>query len=286
MIMKKMFFISVGMMMLAVIGCNQNKTKEGAVNTEQNDSIQQILSQKDSEINEMMGLMNEVQEGFRQINEAENRVTIAKDGEGSDKKQVLRDNIKFITERMQKNRDLIAKLREQLANSSLKGSQLKSTIDNLVKQLDEKDQQLQQLRAELDAKDIHIGELDETINHLNTNVNNLTTESAQKSETISAQDKQLNTAWYVFGTKSELKEQRIIADGKVLQGNFNKNYFTKIDIRVDKVIKLYSKSARLLTLHPASSYTLARDANKEYVLTITNPQIFWSTSKYLVIQVK
>jgi hypothetical protein len=286
MIMKKMFFISVGMMMLAVTGCNQNKTKEGAVSTEQNDSIQQILSQKDSEINEMMGLMNEVQEGFRQINEAENRVTIAKDGEGSDKKQVLRDNIKFITERMQKNRDLIAKLREQLANSSLKGSQLKSTIDNLVKQLDEKDQQLQQLRAELDAKDIHIGELDETINHLNTNVNNLTTESAQKSETISAQDKQLNTAWYVFGTKSELKEQRIIADGKVLQGNFNKNYFTKIDIRVDKVIKLYSKSARLLTLHPASSYTLARDANKEYVLTITNPQIFWSTSKYLVIQVK
>lgn len=286
MIMKKMFFISVGMMMLVVTGCNQNKTKEGAVNTEQNDSIQQILSQKDSEINEMMGLMNEVQEGFRQINEAENRVTIAKDGEGSDKKQVLRDNIKFITERMQKNRDLIAKLREQLANSSLKGSQLKSTIDNLVKQLDEKDQQLQQLRAELDAKDIHIGELDETINHLNTNVNNLTTESAQKSETISAQDKQLNTAWYVFGTKSELKEQRIIADGKVLQGNFNKNYFTKIDIRVDKVIKLYSKSARLLTLHPASSYTLARDANKEYVLTITNPQIFWSTSKYLVIQVK
>lgn len=286
MIMKKMFFISVGMMMLAVTGCNQNKTKEGAVNTEQNDSIQQILSQKDSEINEMMGLMNEVQEGFRQINEAENRVTIAKDGEGSDKKQVLRDNIKFITERMQKNRDLIAKLREQLANSSLKGSQLKSTIDNLVKQLDEKDQQLQQLRAELDTKDIHIGELDETINHLNTNVSNLTTESAQKSETISAQDKQLNTAWYVFGTKSELKEQRIIADGKVLQGNFNKNYFTKIDIRVDKVIKLYSKSARLLTLHPASSYTLARDANKEYVLTITNPQIFWSTSKYLVIQVK
>lgn len=286
MIMKKMFFISVGMMMLAVTGCNQNKTKEGAVNTEQNDSIQQILSQKDSEINEMMGLMNEVQEGFRQINEAENRVTIAKDGEGSDKKQVLRDNIKFITERMQKNRDLIAKLREQLANSSLKSSQLKSTIDNLVKQLDEKDQQLQQLRAELDAKDIHIGELDETINHLNTNVSNLTTESAQKSETISAQDKQLNTAWYVFGTKSELKEQRIIADGKVLQGNFNKNYFTKIDIRVDKVIKLYSKSARLLTLHPASSYTLARDANKEYVLTITNPQIFWSTSKYLVIQVK
>ena len=284
--MKKMFFISVGMMMLALTGCNQNKTKEGAVNTEQNDSIQQILSQKDSEINEMMGLMNEVQEGFRQINEAENRVTIAKDGEGSDKKQVLRDNIKFITERMQKNRDLIAKLREQLANSSLKGSQLKSTIDNLVKQLDEKDQQLQQLRAELDAKDIHIGELDETINHLNTNVSNLTTESAQKSETISAQDKQLNTAWYVFGTKKELKEQSILLSNKLMQANFNKSYFTKIDIRVDKEVKLYSKSAKILTIHPSDSYKLSQDASGQYVLRINNPDLFWSTSKYLVIVVK
>ena len=261
--MKKLLFVSVGMLLLAVTSCNQNKSKDNVAGTEQNDSLQQILAQKDTEINDMMGLMNEVQEGFRQINEAENRVTIAKDGEGANKKQVLRDNVKFIAERMQKNRELIAKLRQQLASSSLKGSQLKSTLDNLVKQLDEKDQQLRQLRAELDAKDIHIGELDETINNLNTNVSHLTTESAQKTETINVQDKQLNTAWYVFGTKKELKDQR-----------------------VDKVIKLYSKSARLLTLHPASSYTLTRDANKEYVLTITNPQIFWSTSKYLVVQVR
>ena len=96
----------------------------------------------------------------------------------------------------------------------------------------------------------------------------------------------MNTAWYVFGTKKELTDQRIIEGGKVLQSNFNKNYFTKIDIRVDKNIKLYSKSVKILTLHPSSSYTLTRDANKQYELTITNPQIFWSTSKYLVIQVK
>ena len=284
--MKKLLFVTAGVVLLALTSCNQNKAKNHLASVEQSDSLKQILAQKDTEINDMVGLMNEVQEGFRQINEAENRVTIAKDGEGNNSKQVLRENIKFITERMKKNRELITKLRQQLSTSSLKGTQLKSTIDNLVKQLDEKDQQLQQLRADLDAKDIHIGELDETISNLNTNVNHLTTESKQKTETINAQDKQLNTAWYVFGTKSELKEQRIIADGKVLQGNFNKNYFTKIDIRVDKVIKLYSKSAKLLTLHPASSYTLARDANKQFVLTITNPEIFWSTSKYLVIQVK
>ena len=284
--MKKLFFVTAGVVLLALTSCNQDKAKNHLASVEQSDSLKQILAQKDTEINDMVGLMNEVQEGFRQINEAENRVTIAKDGEGNNSKQVLRENIKFITERMKKNRELITKLRQQLSTSSLKGTQLKSTIDNLVKQLDEKDQQMQQLRAELDAKDIHIGELDETINNLNTNVSHLTTESAQKTATINAQDKQLNTAWYVFGTKAELKEQRIIADGKVLQGNFNKNYFTKIDIRVDKTVKLYSKSVKILTLHPSSSYTLTRDVNKQYTLNITNPQLFWSTSKFLVIQVK
>ena len=168
----------------------------------------------------------------------------------------------------------------------MKGSELAKTIESLTAQLEEKGQQLQQLQAELDSKDIHISQLDETINNLNTNVSNLQEESTQKTEVINTQDKQLNTAWYVFGTKSELKEQNILVKGKVLQGNFNKNYFTKIDIRQDKEIKLYSKSAELLTAHPGGSYTLTRDANGQYVLRITNPQIFWSTSKYLVIQVK
>ena len=139
---------------------------------------------------------------------------------------------------------------------------------------------------ELDAKNIHISELDQTISSLNTHVSDLKTESSQKSATIQAQDKQLNTAWFVFGTKKELKEQRIIDGSRVLESNFNKSYFTKIDIRVEKEIKLYSKYAKILTMHPSDSYTLQKDANKQYVLRITNPQIFWSTSKYLVILVK
>lgn len=233
-----------------------------------------------------MGTLNEIQDGFNEINAAENRVTIAKGGEGANKEQQIRENIQFIAKTMKHNRELIAKLRNQLKQSSVKGDALKNTLENLSKQLEEKDKQLQQMRAELDAKDIHITELDEAINNLHTNVNNLANENSKKSQVINSQDKQLNTAWFVFGTRKELKEQRIIEGDKVLQSNFNKNYFTKIDIRVDKEIKLYSKYAKVLTMHPSSSYLLQRDANKQYTLKITNPEIFWSTSKYLVILVK
>lgn len=266
--------------------CTSSEKKPQPENFEQNDSLQKIISQKDNEINDMMETFNQIQEGLREINEAENRVSIVKDGEGTDKRRQIVENIQFISNTMKQNRALISKLRQQLRESSVKGDELKKTVDELVKQLDEKDQQLRQLRAELDAKDIHIAALDETINNLNTNVSNLKTESTQKSATIHAQDQQLNTAWFVFGTKKELREQHIMEGDKVLEANFNKSYFTKIDIRVEKEVKLYSKSAKILTIHPSSSYTLQRDANKQYVLRITNPQLFWSTSKYLVILVK
>lgn len=282
--MKKLIFFAA--CLLAMTACKNEKTAPSMQDMAQTDSLQKIIAQRDNEINDMMTTLNDIEEGFREINKAENRVDLVKDGEGANKAQQLKDNIRFIAERMKLNRELIAKLRQQLRASGFKGEAMKTALDNMSKQLNEKDEQLQQLRAELDAKDIHISELDETINNLNSDVSNLKSESSAKTQTINAQDKQLNTAWFVFGTKKELREQRILEKNKVLQGSFNKNYFTKIDIRVDKEIKLYSKSAKLLTTHPSGSYTLSRDNNDQYVLRITNPQIFWSTSKYLVILVK
>ena len=285
--MKRLLFVATAIMMLLVTGCKEERKTTAVVDNSVADSLQKIIVQKDNEINDMMSTLNQIQEGFRQITEAENRVNIVKDGERTDKAQQIRENIEFISNTMKHNRELIEKLRQQVRESSLKGDQLKGTIETMIKQLDEKDQQLQQLRAELDSKNIHINELDEQITNLNKNVTTLTEETKQKTQTISNQDKQLNTAWFVFGTKKELKEQHILQKGdKALQSNFNKSYFTKIDIRVDKEIKLYSKSAKILTMHPSSSYTLQQDANKQYVLRITNPDIFWSTSKYLVILVK
>lgn len=284
--MKKLLLVAC-VAAFCLTGCNNGKNNDSAAqNTAQADSLNGIIAQKDSEINDLMGTLNEIEEGFQQISEAEHRVSLAKDGEGVNKKQKLKEDIQFIADRMKQNRELIAKLQKQLANGTLKGAQLQKTIKGLQKQLEEKDAQLQTLREELDKKDIHIAALDETVNNLNTKTNRLTAESNQKTETINAQDKQIHTAWYVFGTKKELKEQSIIQDGKVMTGNFNKNYFTKVDIRNLSEIKLYSKSAKLLTTHPSSSYSLVRDANKQYTLRITNSQIFWSTSKYLVVLVK
>ena len=276
----------VALSSLLLVGCGQQKANKDTEMTTLRDSLNQIISQKDNEIDGMMETFNDIEAGFREIDAAEGRVALARQGEGANANERIRENMEFIKDAMARNKELINKLRQQLRESTIKGNALKTTIENMMKQIEEKDKKIQALIEELDAKDIHISRLDEEVANLNTNVSNLTEETNQKTQTINTQDKQLNTAWFVFGTKSELKQQHILEDGKVLQANFNQSYFTKIDIRVDKEIKLYSRSAKMMTSHPAGSYTLDRDANKQYILRISDPQKFWSTSKYLVILVK
>ena len=291
--MKKLFFIAACVLSLAA--CNQDKKPAISPEQIQNDSLRAIITARDNEINDMMGTLNEIQQGFAEINEAENRVTVAKDGEGRDKTAVIKENIQFIAQRMQENRDLIKKLQEQLRTTGFKGEQMQKAIESLNAQLVEKDKELRALRAELEKKNIHsdVAALQTDKQNLQTDKQNLQTEkqnlqneSNRKTETINTQDKQLNTAWFAFGTKKELKRQNVLVKGKVLQGSFNKNYFTKIDIRETRELKLYSKNAKILTSHPTSSYSLTKDASGQYVLRISDPSTFWSTSKYLVVQVK
>ena len=281
--------IVISLLALTVLmACNNKKEEKNLASQNTIDSLTDIVNQKNNELNDIMSTFNDIQEGFREINEAEGRVNIARNNGETNAKADIMENISFIKCTMQLNKERIAKLREQLKESSFNTSKLQATIESLNKELESKTARIEELQAELDSKNAHIAHQDKQISELNTNVNSLTADNAAKARAVEQQDKQLNTAWYVFGTKKELREQHILeGTNKVLKGNnFNKDYFTKIDIRVDKVIKLYSKSAKLLTNHPAGSYSLDKDARGMYTLRITNPTTFWSVSKYLVVVVK
>ena len=97
-----------------------------------------------------------MQEGFRLINAAEGRMSVIKSGETANKTEQIRENIRDISEMMEHNRELIAKLRQQVRESSVRSDEFKTVIDNLVQQLEDNDAQLQKLQAELQEKDIHI----------------------------------------------------------------------------------------------------------------------------------
>lgn len=272
----------------ALVSCDNGAKKRAEVLSHERDSLMQVISDKDMELDDIMGVVSEVQDGFNRINEAEGRIVVT-DGnvESVSTIQIIRENMQYIQDVMQQNREMISSLKDKLEKSKIVGEKTKKMVEDLTAQLEARNIKIQELEAQLAEKNIIISRQGDSILVLNENMNLLTEENAQQARTLKAQDEQLNAAWYVFGTKSELKEQKILVDGDVLRSDaFNKEYFTKIDIRYDKEIKLYSKSAKILTNHPSGSYKLAKDNKGQYILQVTNPEQFWVTSKYLVIQVK
>ena len=100
--MKKLVFF--GVCLLALANCSDGQQKADSALSQRIDSLSQVISQKDNEINDMMGTFNEIEEGFHAISEAQDRVAVAKSGEGANTKERLRENIRFIQNTMKQNK--------------------------------------------------------------------------------------------------------------------------------------------------------------------------------------
>ena len=278
--------------LLAAVTCGCSDKKGGSrssADDDNNDSIQILLEENEqlrNEQDELLSTLNEIQEGFREINEAQGRLSIDRQQEGANSRERIREDMRYIQETLAQNAELIEKLRNQLRESGRASEQLQRTIENLTAQMNQKNAEIDQLRNELQAKNIRIDELDAQVADLSENLTNMQQQNENQGQTISQQDQQLNSAWYCVGTKRTLKDHNILKSGRVLQGDFDASYFTSIDIRQVTQINLNSKSADILTSHPAGSYQLLKDDAGFYTLQISNYQQFWSTSKYLVVQVK
>jgi chromosome segregation ATPase len=274
---------------LTLVSCGKKEDSKKYLKSA-NDSLTIELLQREMEVNELMAIFNEVQESFRQISNAEDRVeftrgTIAENAISA--RQQITTDIEFITTTMAENRKQIGKLQSMLNKSKGNVSELKKAVARLSEELVEKTKRIEELQEELASKNIRIQELDAAVITLTADKESLEAENEAKSKIVAEQDRAINTAWFVFGTKSELKKQKIMQGNNVLQSaDFNKDYFTQIDIRTQKEIKLYSKHAELLTVHPKNSYQLEKDNEGLLVLKITKVAEFWSISNYLVIQVK
>jgi hypothetical protein len=84
------------------------------------------------------------------------------------------------------------------------------------------------------------------------------------------------------------KEGGVLGMGKTLKlkKDFDPEFFVKVDIRQFSQLPLNTKRAKLVTVHPAGSYHFAGNDKKVESLVIDKPEVFWSTSKYLLIVVE
>ena len=290
--MKKGLFITACIVLLTSCGQNSSEYKKLKI---ENDSLKLESVKSTSELEDMLGILNEVETNFKAIRDAEDYLSIVQQAGGEftpSRKEELRNNMQLVSETLQKNKEQLAKLQDQLNKGNIKSAQLKKTIARLSAEIDQKTTMILTLQDDLAKKNVRIQELDEIVSTLNEDVEGLALTTTVQAELISTQETELNTAFYCFGTSRELKDQKILSGGnlftksKVLQPGFNKDYFVKIDIRDIKEIPLFTNKAKLKSSHPESSYNLTEDEDENLTLNITEPKVFWSLSKYLVIEVK
>ncbi|MDD3788003.1 MAG: hypothetical protein PHO94_04835 [Petrimonas sp.] len=283
--MKKILILFLGMGL--IFSCNNVKeSKEYKELQAQRDSLLQQSSAADAEVSEMMSVISDVEANFDKIREAEKYISTqsSQSGEMSkDTKARVNDNFQMINEILKKNKAQLAELNKKYAGSNKQVASLKNTIDRLNKEMQESATRITELQNQLAQKDA-------TITKLSSDVTSLATETQSQAETIQQQDKSLHTAYYVFGTASELKEQKILSGGflkstKVMQDTFNKDYFLKIDIRDVTEIPLYAPKAKIWSTHPEGTYDLVKGADGNLTFQITDTQRFWSLTKYLIIEV-
>jgi DNA repair exonuclease SbcCD ATPase subunit len=236
------------------------------------------LNEKEEALQEFIASFNEIQENLNEIKEKEKIVTnTSSGGDVKSKHGQIKEDIQAIYDLMAKNKNRISSLTQKLKQSNLKLSGMEKMIENLQNAINLKDEEINDLKTRIEGLNIELS-------NLNTNYRNVESESKMKTEA-------LNTAYYAIGTSKELKEKKVIAKeggfigiGKSTKmvSDFNKEYFTKINIEQTTSINIGAKKAKVLTSHPSGSYKLVGEKPVER-LDIINAREFWSASKYLVI---
>ena len=255
---------------------------------EKSGKYQTLLAQRDSlltveqKYDQTLEILNEIETGFQSIREVEDRVmTQISDIENKplDKKQQMVSQINQIKGILLQNKERIAELEAQFAQSGRKNASLAGTIKRLQEEM-----------TRLSQKNIEIEELAGTVEELNKDIAGLNEVTASQKTTIEEQDSQLNVVWFCIADMKQLKEARIVEGNglfktkSIMDGDFDKSAFTSADLRNLTRIETGSKKPKLLTSHPKESYTLTPGEDKLVTLEITDPAKFWSISKYLVIR--
>jgi hypothetical protein len=284
--MKNLKLFITGLVLLAgcftFTNCKDHEAEKNALADSlknANGTLTGQLNEKEAALQEFIASFNEIQENLNAIKEKEKIVSgvAGNKGDVKSKQGQIQEDIQSMYDLMAKNKNRISSLSQKLKESNLKLSGLEKMIENLQISLNMKDEEISDLKAKMEGLNIELA-------NLNTNYRVVESESAAKTDA-------LNTAYYAIGTKKELTDKKVISKeggfigiGKStkVSTDFNKEYFTKINIEQTKIINIGAKKAKLLTTHPTNTYKLIGDKPVEKI-EIVNPKEFWGASKYLII---
>ena len=255
---------------------------------EQLDSLQTAYEQRNADYNELNEYLGVIATGLDSIALQEGQ--ILKSGESPTlNREQIKQNLDAYKQTLQNQRERIDAMEKKLKTNQKYSAHLRSIIATMKQQLAQKDEEIGNLRKLVDDKNVDIARLKENVQTLTQRNEMQAGLIVSQSETITAQDAAMHTAYVKIGTKKELKELGLISGGflkksKVDFTKVDKSLFKVVDIREASQIEIPAKKAKVVTPQPKDSYRMDL-VQQSLVLTVINPDKFWGVSDFVIIQV-
>lgn len=268
----------------------------------QNASLYETIELRDSLVNEMTTTFEEIEENLTFVrNKRDQMVLKPQEGQANQKKMLVED-IKLMNEMLAESSTKIEELDKKLKNSGFEIKSFRNKIAQLTKSIEEQDNSIQELRAEIEQRDYKISEMGTQLATLQTDIalkeDSLLSKSqaiADKSQIIVERENEINKAYVAVGTHDQLIKHGVLTKeggfwgiGKnvVIRDDLNQKSFTQLDIRNTNHFRINSKKVKLISEHPANSYTLVEENDKIAYLEIENPAEFWKLTKYVIVETR
>ena len=290
--MKKLIILGIGAYLFFLNGCVEKSQKYKSLQARL-DSLSAVQVAQNAEMESMLADLNDISAGMQSLRDAEHLLTLEAANENKannkSKQQLnqLKKDVKAITEAIASYKEQISKLESKNKTQS---AEFKRLIASLNAELDLRAQKIDEITKQLGEKNQLLAAKTEEVAHLTENVEALDKTNKSQQMTINEQDMTIHQGHYLIGSRKELRDSEVISRQgifcpPIVSSQAQKANFIDVDIRETKEIPLNNKKAKLLSVHPAESYTLETGEDGNMILKISDENSFWKQTKYLVVMV-
>lgn len=288
----------LGLALVMTTGCDQKVKEENAQLKEQVQQMALASAERDSLLQIVVDntqLMNDINQEISKVKGLKSGVVPVTNPESGlpdtvNAKTYLLDRVKEVTERINESEQRLKSAQSRLARVSKESDQFRKTVA--------------QLQAIIDTQKVTMEGMNQQILDLQTQNVELVTQKQALTDTVTtlAQERsslvnRQNAAWYVIGSKDELKDMGVVTEegskflffgGKSLQPSreLSNENFTRVDIRDVHSIPLPKPDKRYKIVSRQNLAAIEGADEKGRVtgqINIVDPEAFWAPSHYLIV---
>lgn len=266
----------------------QQKLEQLQVVSAEKDSLLQIVT-------ENTRLMSEIAREVAQVMPEDQRLAVAGESPYQVNQDSLRAMVQHVTERVKESEERLARSERRIRNLANVSDSMKAQVETYV-------QVVTDLNATIENQKLTVTSLNERLEQLQQENVVLAEAKAAVEDTLRNVETEFSTAYYVVGTKDELKEKGIIVEeggtrfpflftrvGETLvpSNELDPMLFNEIDIRAVQEIALPDTTAsyKVVSIQDLTALDSTVQDGKVVrgALRIANPREFWTPSRFLIL---